>query len=325
MKLHANARTCPHSRRLAVDRVEREGWTLAAAAEAAGVSVRTISKWRRRYRDGGEQGLLDRCSLACAATHQRAADRADRGATSVADDRGRDRGSALDAALDGVGDLDSDRARQAVAARTARAAQPLREAASRRARPRRCQEAGPNRASRPPRYRPRLRRRSPPPGLRARLGVRPRGNRRRDPPRLCRSPRRREGRDGGRLLAASSRPLRQLRDPRRASDDRQRQRLPLHDPRARLQSVGKSNTCAPGPTGHAPTEKPSASSAHCSEDGPTAPSTATAKNDAEHSTAGSTTTLADDPTAASTAKPRSSAYTRSTGTTSSGPTPSRRS
>ena len=28
MKLHANARTCPHSRRLAVDRVEREGWTL---------------------------------------------------------------------------------------------------------------------------------------------------------------------------------------------------------------------------------------------------------------------------------------------------------
>ena len=37
MKLHANARTCPHSRRLAVDRVGRQGWTLAAAAEAAGV------------------------------------------------------------------------------------------------------------------------------------------------------------------------------------------------------------------------------------------------------------------------------------------------
>jgi transposase InsO family protein len=62
MKLHANARTCPHSRRLAVDRVEGEGWTLAAAAEAAGVSVRTVSKWRRRYREEGEQGLLDRCS-----------------------------------------------------------------------------------------------------------------------------------------------------------------------------------------------------------------------------------------------------------------------
>jgi len=62
MKLHANARTCPHSRRLAVERVTREGWTLAAAAEAAGVSVRTVSKWRRRFREEGELGLLDRCS-----------------------------------------------------------------------------------------------------------------------------------------------------------------------------------------------------------------------------------------------------------------------
>jgi transposase InsO family protein len=62
MKLHANARTCPHSRRLAVGRVEQQGWTLTAAAEAAGVSVRTVSKWLRRYRDEGEQGLLDRCS-----------------------------------------------------------------------------------------------------------------------------------------------------------------------------------------------------------------------------------------------------------------------
>jgi hypothetical protein len=34
-RLHANARTCPHSRRLAVDRLELYGWTLAAAAEAA--------------------------------------------------------------------------------------------------------------------------------------------------------------------------------------------------------------------------------------------------------------------------------------------------
>ena len=62
LKLHANARTCPHSRRLAVDRVERGGWTLAAAAEAAGVSVRTVAKWRRRYREEGEQGLTDRSS-----------------------------------------------------------------------------------------------------------------------------------------------------------------------------------------------------------------------------------------------------------------------
>ncbi len=62
MKLHANARTCPHSRRLAVERVQVQGWALTAAAEAAGVSVRTVSKWRRRYRAEGEQGLVDRCS-----------------------------------------------------------------------------------------------------------------------------------------------------------------------------------------------------------------------------------------------------------------------
>jgi transposase InsO family protein len=62
MKLHANARTCPHSRRLAVERITRDGWTLAAAAEAAGVSVRTVSKWRRRYRAEGDQGLFDRSS-----------------------------------------------------------------------------------------------------------------------------------------------------------------------------------------------------------------------------------------------------------------------
>ena len=45
MKLHANARTCPKSRRLLVKRVEEEGWSLAAAAEAAGVSERTARKW----------------------------------------------------------------------------------------------------------------------------------------------------------------------------------------------------------------------------------------------------------------------------------------
>ncbi len=61
MKLHANARTCPHSRRLAVGRLE-QGWTLSRVAESAGVSVRTVSKWRRRYRAEGEQGLLDRSS-----------------------------------------------------------------------------------------------------------------------------------------------------------------------------------------------------------------------------------------------------------------------
>jgi transposase InsO family protein len=61
MRLHGNARTCPHSRRLAMQRLE-QGWTLARAAEAAGVSVRTVSKWRCRYRVEGELGLFDRSS-----------------------------------------------------------------------------------------------------------------------------------------------------------------------------------------------------------------------------------------------------------------------
>lgn len=61
MKLHGNARTCPRSRRLLVERVEC-GWTLRQAAVAAGVSERTAAKWRARWRAEGERGLLDRSS-----------------------------------------------------------------------------------------------------------------------------------------------------------------------------------------------------------------------------------------------------------------------
>jgi transposase InsO family protein len=62
MKLHGNARTCLHSRRLMVERVLEQGWTLARAAEAAGVSVRTVSKWLARFRAEGADGLFDRSS-----------------------------------------------------------------------------------------------------------------------------------------------------------------------------------------------------------------------------------------------------------------------
>ena len=61
MKLHGNARSCPHSRRLLVERVEA-GWRVADAAAAAGVSVRTAAKWRARWRAEGERGLVDRSS-----------------------------------------------------------------------------------------------------------------------------------------------------------------------------------------------------------------------------------------------------------------------
>ncbi|MGH2938090.1 MAG: IS481 family transposase [Solirubrobacterales bacterium] len=62
MKLHANARTCPDSRRLLVRRIEDEGWALTPAAEAAGVSVRTARKWLARRRAEGQAGLLDHSS-----------------------------------------------------------------------------------------------------------------------------------------------------------------------------------------------------------------------------------------------------------------------
>jgi transposase InsO family protein len=61
MKLHANARTCPKSRRLLVERLEA-GWSLGSAAEAAGVSERTAAKWLGRWRAEGEAGLQDRSS-----------------------------------------------------------------------------------------------------------------------------------------------------------------------------------------------------------------------------------------------------------------------
>lgn len=75
MRLHGNARTCPHSRLLMVRRVEEEGWTLAQAAEAAGVSVRTVSKWLRCYRAEGKEGLLDRSSAPRTVPHRTPDDR----------------------------------------------------------------------------------------------------------------------------------------------------------------------------------------------------------------------------------------------------------
>jgi transposase InsO family protein len=61
MKLHANAKTCPNSRALIAARVLDEGWTLQAAAEAAGCSVRTAAKWVARSR-AGDECLADRSS-----------------------------------------------------------------------------------------------------------------------------------------------------------------------------------------------------------------------------------------------------------------------
>jgi transposase InsO family protein len=56
-------------------RVVVEGWTLSAAAEAAGVSVRCTGKWAGRYRSEGERGLLDRSSAPKRVANRTPADR----------------------------------------------------------------------------------------------------------------------------------------------------------------------------------------------------------------------------------------------------------
>jgi transposase InsO family protein len=62
MKVHANAPLGPKGRLAMVRRVVEEQWSLAAAAEAAGVSARTCAKWVGRYRLEGVDGLVDRSS-----------------------------------------------------------------------------------------------------------------------------------------------------------------------------------------------------------------------------------------------------------------------
>jgi transposase InsO family protein len=61
MDLHGNAALSWSGRRELAGRVVDQGWTLTAAAEAAGVSVRCARKWVGRYREGDRQ-LLDRSS-----------------------------------------------------------------------------------------------------------------------------------------------------------------------------------------------------------------------------------------------------------------------
>jgi len=57
MKIHANARSCPASRRLLVCRVEEQGWPLMKAAEAAGISGRSAAKVVGSLARGGRGGV----------------------------------------------------------------------------------------------------------------------------------------------------------------------------------------------------------------------------------------------------------------------------
>ena len=61
MELRKNARTCPASRLVPVDRI-RAGMSVTGAASAAGYIARTAFKWKRRYQEAGEAALVDRSS-----------------------------------------------------------------------------------------------------------------------------------------------------------------------------------------------------------------------------------------------------------------------
>ncbi len=75
MKIHANAKSCPQSRRLLVRRIEDDNWPLMKAAEAAGISGRSASKWLARWRAEGDAGLLDRSSAPKRIPHRTPLDR----------------------------------------------------------------------------------------------------------------------------------------------------------------------------------------------------------------------------------------------------------
>jgi transposase InsO family protein len=75
MEIHRNAKTCPNSRKLLVERIESRTWSLAAAAAAAGVSERTAYRWLKRWREEGDAGLADRSCAPRSIPHRTPTDR----------------------------------------------------------------------------------------------------------------------------------------------------------------------------------------------------------------------------------------------------------
>ena len=110
-----------------------EGWTLTAAAEAAGVSVRCARKWVGRYRLQGEPGcsIVPRRRGGSRTARPPSGSRRSRAAPAALH-RGRDRRDAGDGALDRLGDPDPARAGPAwpAGARASRSATSARGPAS---------------------------------------------------------------------------------------------------------------------------------------------------------------------------------------------------
>ena len=201
-----------------------EGWTLAAAAEAGGVSARCARKWIGRYRLEGEQGLLDRSSAPRRVANRTAADRV---AAIVSLRRLRMTGAEIAEMLGmPLSTVSGILTRIGLGARRLGLEPP--SATSARGRASSCtstsrssagSRAAPATASRGDRRLPRRHRRAGTAPDR-RLGVRARRGRRRHPARLRRGARRREGRDRGRLPAPRRRLLSPPRHHGRTDHDR---------------------------------------------------------------------------------------------------------
>jgi transposase InsO family protein len=77
MNVHKNARLTRQGRVLLVRRITEEGWRIADAANAAGISVRQSYRWLARHRSGGAAALADRSSAPQHCRHRIDADRVD--------------------------------------------------------------------------------------------------------------------------------------------------------------------------------------------------------------------------------------------------------
>jgi len=75
MEVHARAALSPIGRRRVVGRVVEEGWRVAVAAQAAGVSERSVYRWLARWRSEGSAGLVDRRSAPKRIPHKTSAER----------------------------------------------------------------------------------------------------------------------------------------------------------------------------------------------------------------------------------------------------------
>ena len=209
MKVHANAPLGPKGRLTMVRRVVEEGWSLAEAAAAAGVSERTCSQVGRsvsRRGRGRAAGSLVGAAVD-PASHAGRARRGDRGAAAAADDRRGDRVLSGDGALDRLGGA----GRGSGWASSAGSSRPSRPIATSAATPASWststskssggstgEPATASPASASSQRSPRTAGASD-----RRLGVRARLRRRRHPPGLRRGPRRREGHHRGRASCAA--------------------------------------------------------------------------------------------------------------------------